>query len=202
MRWPRPSYLREEILTSELSVLAALEPGIVIEFLQRPRNEVRLCGMLWEAQQRSPDVKQEIAKLAMSKQDILLKWQTQRDEAAAYGTYVHYLLEAFLNGFDVPMQSPEFQMFLRFLVSLPALRAYRTEWVIYGDLENIAGTIDFCATDARGRLYLFDWKRSAGLQGKYKTTGSSMKKPLQHLADQQGIQYRLQLNCSRFLLEK
>ena len=202
VRWPRPSYLREEVLTSELSVLAALEPGIVIEFLQRPRNEVRLCGMLWEAQQRSPDVKQEIAKLAMSKQDILLKWQTQRDEAAAYGTYVHYLLEAFLNGFDVPMQSPEFQMFLRFLVSLPALRAYRTEWVIYGDLENIAGTIDFCATDARGRLYLFDWKRSAGLQGKYKTTGSSMKKPLQHLADQQGIHYRLQLNCYRFLLEK
>ena len=49
-RWPRPSYLREEVLTSELSVLATLEPGIVIEFLQRPRNEVRLCGMLWEAQ--------------------------------------------------------------------------------------------------------------------------------------------------------
>ena len=29
-----------------------------------------------------------------------------------------------------------------------------------------------------------------------------MKKPLQHLADQQGIHYRLQLNCYRFLLEK
>ena len=37
------------------------------------------------------------------------------------------------------MESPEFRMFQRFMLSLQGLRAYRTEWVIYGEAENIAG---------------------------------------------------------------
>ena len=42
-------------------------------------------------------------------------------------------------------------------------------------LEVIAGTIDFCATDAGARLYLFFvWKRSAGLRvSKHNSTGGS-----------------------------
>ena len=200
--WPRPSYLREDVLASELSVLASLEPDIVLEFLQRPRNEERLCQMMRQAQQRHPDLRNVFLNLALTTAEIARKWEAQRNEAAAYGTYVHYLFEAFINGYRVPMESPEFRMFQRFMLSLQGLRAYRTEWVIYGEAENIAGTIDFCAADAAGRLFLFDWKRSAGLRHKYLDRGQRMQRPLQHIADNQGNQYRLQLNCYKFLLEK
>ncbi len=51
-------------------------------------------------------------------------------------------------------------IFLAFIRELQDLTAYRTEWIIYGEDERIAGCIDFVARDGRGRLVLFDWQRA------------------------------------------
>ena len=78
--------------------------------------------------------------------------------------------------------------------------AWRTEWTIFGDKENLAGSIDFCARLPDGRVVLIDWKRTSGLPQKFKST-YPMQPPLSHLEDCTGIHYRLQLNVYRHLLE-
>ena len=47
------------------------------------------------------------------------------------------------------------------------LSAFRTEWTIYEESEQLAGSIDFVAMDGEGHLVLFDWKRSKDLRTKY-----------------------------------
>ena len=96
---------------------------------------------------------------------------------------------------------------LRFIATLKGLTAFRTEWMIFGEEERLAGSIDFVATDAAGELTLFDWKRSRGLQNKYPGHGlchaiRQMLPPLEHLADCSGVHYRLQLNCYKYILQK
>ncbi|CAE8584402.1 unnamed protein product [Polarella glacialis] len=60
---------------------------------------------------------------------------------------------------------------------------YMTEWMIYGEDLNLAGSIDFVATRSDGALVLFDWKRTKELHTKYSNRFQSMTGPLSHLAD-------------------
>ena len=62
----------------------------------------------------------------------------------------------YLNRCDVPDDTPEMNLFLRYIGTLSGLKAYRTGWSIYGDDERLAGSIDFVAEDANGDLVLFD----------------------------------------------
>jgi hypothetical protein len=101
----------------------------------------------------------------------------------------------------VDESTAETRMFLRFVGSLSGLTAYRTEWAIFGEQEWLAGSIDFVAETALGRLVLFDWKRSRNLRAKYTNRWRRMKTPLAHLADCAGAHYRLELNCYRYTLE-
>ena len=48
---------------------------------------------------------------------------------------------------------------------------------------------------------LVDWKRTANLDRKYVNPWRSLAAPLEHLADAQGVKYRLQLNLYRYILE-
>ena len=84
--------------------------------------------------------------------------------------------------------------------TLENVEAFRTEWAIYGEREQLAGTIDFVMRDARGELVLVDWKRCKQLRHRYESS-IRMKKPIDHLPDCAGTHYRLQLNCYRYLLE-
>ena len=56
--------------------------------------------------------------------------------------------------------SLEMRLFQKFVRGFAGLTAFRTEWMIYGDAERLAGSIDFVASNARGDLVIFDWKRS------------------------------------------
>jgi hypothetical protein len=90
------------------------------------------------------------------------------------------------------------------LRALAGLSAYRTEWEIFGEEENLAGSIDFVAKNEEdGSLVLMDWKRSKQLREKFSDAyHKKMNYPLDHMDDCSGQHYRLQLNCYRFLLEK
>ena len=84
---------------------------------------------------------------------------------------MHYSCEAFLNNVHIPERiesTTEFQLFRKFLLSMQNLTAYRTEWVIFGDEERLAGSVDFIAIEEGGDLVVVDWKRSKGM----KTTSS------------------------------
>ncbi len=96
----------------------------------------------------------------------------------------------------------EFELFLKFATNLRGLTVYRTEWCIFGDEEKLAGSVDMAAINTNGALVLFDWKRSKNLRQKYTNPFQRMRPPVHHLADCQGIHYRLQLNLYRYLIQK
>lgn len=114
---------------------------------------------------------------------------------------MHFLFESHLKGYSVPTASPEFAMLTAFLSKMRGWRAYRAEWVVFAEEENIAGSIDFCAMDEAGNLALIDWERSSSLKTKY-TSIHSTHPPLQHLPDCAGIHYRRQLSTCAYLVEQ
>ncbi|CAE7796366.1 unnamed protein product [Symbiodinium sp. CCMP2592] len=198
-RWPREGYLREQVSMHSLVRLSTLCPELPGLFVSRPRNDAQIAGLL-QRLRHVGDFEEEIVQLSLSSPEIRDMWSRGCSEAAHYGTYMHYLFEAYLNGYEVPRSSPEFRMFQSFLSSIdPLATVWRTEWVVYGEDENIAGSIDFCAKLADGSLMLADWKRTSGLRNKFGSR-QQMLPPLQHLPDCTGMHYRLQLNAYRYIV--
>ena len=82
------------------------------------------------------------------------------------------------------------------------LRPFRTEWMIYDEEYDIAGSIDFVAYNpTTGKYWVIDWKRSNRLRREsYKN-----KKGLHccdGLDDCNGNHYQLQVNLYQHILEK
>jgi hypothetical protein len=96
----------------------------------------------------------------------------------------------------------EYKLFQQFLTSRSRLQVYRTEWTVYAEAENLAGSIDLVLRDpADGSFVLVDWKRSEKLSEKYESFGRFMQPPLDQIPDVQGHHYRLQLNVYKWILE-
>ena len=137
----------------------------------------------------------------MSSDEIKAKWKAAADGSARAGTLVHYLFELFLNREPMRVQSTEVKLFLKFLSYMVPCMTFRTEWEVFDEELRLAGSIDFVAKALDGSLIIVDWKRSKGLRAKYANRYRNMLSPLNHLPDCSGVQYRLQLNLYRYLLE-
>lgn len=95
--------------------------------------------------------------LGLSPDQIIAKWEKDRIQAANDGTKLHLEIEDyFLNG--TLSNSIEFKMFRNF-INDHTLNAYRTEWRIFEEDYNIAGTADYI-NFYNGIYELYDWKRS------------------------------------------
>ena len=114
---------------------------------------------------------------------------------------MHLECEALLTGNLLSEVSPELRLFARFLTRLRDIKAYRTEWAMFADRENLAGSIDFVAQQPNGSLVLCDWKRTKGIWNKSNGFGKCMLPPLSHIPDATIWHYRLQLNIYRRILE-
>ena len=164
-----------------------------------PRDDKRISKLLRDFSS-GQDTADEPEQLTLSRDAIKGMWAASGREAAQYGTYIHYLCEALLNGHSVPTVSPKVRMPQSFLHDIAAnSRAWRTEWTIFGTAERLAGSIDFCMQLLDGSMMLVDWKRTSGLPGKYQSY-QSMRPPVSHIADCAGMHHRLQLNVYRHLL--
>lgn len=134
---------------------------------------------------------------------ILQHWKRTGAEACSLGTALHDTIDRYYNSvtdftFD---DTPELRLFQDFDQHYQQLgyEPYRTEWLIYDELDGICGAIDcvmFRTTDQT--YHIFDWKRSKRLQH----TGGRMLPPLQHLKDCNYIKYSLQLNLYKYILER
>eukprot|EP00438_Fugacium_kawagutii_P027023 Skav232521 [mRNA] locus=scaffold1096:935294:937453:- [translate_table: standard] len=196
--WPRPGYLRSEMDMAVLKRIRQVDSALLLALLESPRNDLWICERVRLLKADFPDI---ALSLSMDSEQIKEMWETNRADAALNGTYMHFLFEAYLNGYTVPMTSPEFSLLQKFLRRMVGWRAYRTEWTIFGEDENLAGSIDLCAIDQKGNLALIDWKRTSGLRSRYTST-RRMLPPLSHVPDCAGFHYRLQLNVYRYLVEK
>lgn len=118
-------------------------------------------------------------------------------DANKLGTHLHSDIEDYLNGLQVKNESKEYGYFLSFLQDNKDLLPYRTEWRIFSELLRLSGTIDAVFKDKEGSYILLDWKRSIVTYGDY----DYAKFPLEHLKDNNFIQYSIQLNLYRQIVE-
>lgn len=113
------------------------------------------------------------------------------------GTHLHSDIENYLNGKKVTNESKEYGYFKSFLQDNNDLSPYRTEWQIFSELLRLSGTIDAVFKDKEGNYILLDWKRSVVSYGDF----DNAKFPLDHLKDNTFIQYGIQLNLYRQIVE-
>ena len=91
--------------------------------------------------------------------------------------------------------------FQNFLTTVTHLKPYRTEWMIFHEATQLAGSIDMVYEQADGTLLIYDWKRVKELK-KVAAFGVSAITPcLQHLPDTNYWHYALQLNTYKMILE-
>jgi len=126
-------------------------------------------------------------------EDIKKEWS----ESNRLGTCLHNDIEKFLNGLEVTNTSKEYGFFQSFLQENSDLQPYRTEWSIFSELLRISGTIDAVFRNTKGEFILLDWKRSVVTYDEF----DNAKFPIEHLKDNKFIQYSIQLNLYRQILE-
>lgn len=139
-----------------------------------------------------------------TKEEIEKKWRAHGEDARNRGTEAHLQMELWFNSLPARLDDPEVVVGLNFikssLVPLGA-KAFKTEWEIHGQEEDVAGSIDLAVILPSGDLYLIDWKRSEKLKSKM-TGFKSMKEPLNNLEDCSGCSYALQLSSYQYIIEK
>ena len=137
------------------------------------------CGRL---KQQRPGLPK---KLGMSADAIMRQWVIMRN----MGTWTHFMLECWLNRIPIPLSFYDeldmhaFRVYIRSIN--PHWMIYRTEWEIYSEMENLAGSIDGVFIDTRDdSLVLADWKRTKKLSTQTEGFGGSMMKaPFDHIPD-------------------
>ena len=202
--WPRAGYLRSP---PPEAALRELEPHPEAEALLaalrgRPVQEEAAAALAQALKKARPALAVAVHQLGLSAEEIKKKWEDNRVESANRGTWMHLTFELWLNRDPVPMAGPEMALFQKFVRGLSGMTAYRTEWEVYGEEENLAGSIDFVARADDGSLVLMDWKRRKQLRDHFSNSYRTLRAPLDHIDDCGGQLYRLQLNCYRYLIEK
>ena len=154
-------------------------------------------------------IKLAVDALADDDEVIISKWAENKIEAANRGTWMHLQCELWLNRDGAHLESAEMQLFLRYVRERLApnhVVAFRTEWEVFGETIDLAGSIDFVGVvtsgpDAGG-LWLVDWKRTKELRYKsHHRSGYCMLPPLDHIPDTSKWHYAIQLNLYSYLLE-
>ena len=204
-QWPRAGYLRSSLPPEVKQRISRLPtgPGILTMLQQENTDNEELNRQLRMALKKaSPTEVDALQGLAMSSREVKRKWEDARDEAAREGTWMHAQFECLLNGGSVQTMTPEIRLLLRFLERLHHATAYRTEWKVYAEDIDVAGSIDFVLRQADGSLALVDWKRSSRIASRGEHFNRFMKPPLQHLGDSSLTHYDLQLNVYRWILQK
>ena len=137
------------------------------------------------------------------KDEIKEMWRQTGNEACTHGTYMHKTIEEYYN--HQPLSHPdtdEFNMFLEFANDHQhQLAAYRTEWEVFMEELDLAGSIDMVFENVGDGTYsIYDWKRTKEIKLKndYKSRGMSV---MEGYDDCNYVHYSLQLNIYKYILE-
>ena len=102
-----------------MSRLSVHCPDLLHLYAGSPRDDGRISKALRDIACYH-DISDELAQLTLPRDAIKATWNAAGREAAHYGTYLHYLFEALLNGYSVPTVSPEVRMLQSFLRDVTA----------------------------------------------------------------------------------
>lgn len=145
----------------------------------------------------------------MEDRHIRALWALKGHRTSNRGTEAHYQIERFMNRDQCHMNTVEFASFADFAtdVMIPMqMKAYRTEWRIFCEDTNVAGSVDYVGVLPSGDLAIVDWKRSDKLRAEA-TEGvpfytDKMKTPMDHLPCSATAGYALQLSLYKHIIEK
>ena len=146
-------------------------------------------------------------KTGKPKNVILKKWDDLGKKARDLGTELHEQIENFYNSKEY-IRSKELDKFFKFHKNhiQDKYQPHRTEWRIFDEDKNLAGTVDMVYEKENGELFIFDWKRSKKI---INSDGSIEKNNpfenglngLSHLPSSDYVKYCLQQNIYKNILE-
>lgn len=164
-----------------------------------------LVDLLTDAQKKKVNSYEwHVFSSAMTDDDICKAWDLNGMFARNHGTEAHLQMELWANSEPCRITDAEVICGLRFVYEqlLPlGATVYRTEWEIFGEEEDVAGSIDLAVLLPDGAMFLVDWKRSLKLSSKIHGY-SKMKPPLDHIDSCSGSEYAVQLSSYQYILEK
>lgn len=140
-------------------------------------------------------------------QVIIDRWNAEAERERRLGTEMHERIERhYLDIEAVTCDAPDALRLFHMFASANRLHPYRTEWRIYHEEHDIAGTLDMLERTPDGTFVIYDWKRSRKLlaadgrilaESPFRSRGLY---PLTHLPDTSYWHYALQLSIYRYIL--
>lgn len=133
-------------------------------------------------------------------------WKEKGKEARDKGTYLHKQIENYYLKQDYT-ETEEFFQFKQFVSDHSTIDPYRSEWRIFDEQYNIAGTTDLLTKNGSG-FDIYDWKRSKKVVSAFNgspITENQWQKgigQLNHIADTSFKRYCLQQSLYKYILEK
>ena len=208
--WPRSLYVAPDadfkLISSMLIGQDFFYQADLYEQLRQAQPDVEeICSLFAKSRDELQHWEEFMSHLMLHDNEIEAMWQKKKEEAANSGTWMHSMLEHLLNGYEIlpGCMRGELNAAIGILGNMGPVEIFRTEWAIHAPEEDVAGSIDVVLKRKNSDDFiLVDWKRSEKLRDKYNAYGRTMKKPIEHVPDCQGEQYRLQLNAYRWILEK
>lgn len=161
----------------------------------------------------------------MTPSQIKKTWSDNGKIAALAGTKLHYNIELFMNNSELSWpynhsdlidnydknknivvdieeepSSIEWMYFLNFIRDHSHMKPYRTEWLIYHEGVNLAGSIDMVYEHEDGELSIYDWKRCKDISRD--SWGQYAMDPISDVPHCNFWHYSLQLNIYGRILEE
>ncbi len=139
-------------------------------------------------------------------EEIVDIWDKRGKVAANKGTFLHEQIENYYLGIAYE-ETEEFEQFKNFINDHNDLVPYRSEWRVYDDRYNIAGTIDLIVTNGNNHD-IYDWKRSKKVVNTFNGQPIEQNQYQQavgglcHIDDTSYNRYCLQQSLYKFILEK
>lgn len=156
------------------------------------------------------DINEAAVRVALRRgvdsQVVLDEWNSRAEQARSLGTRMHDHIEHYYLGDDRGDNSDAMRLF-RVFASRHHLTPYRTEWRIFHEDYDLAGTLDFLELTPAGTFNIWDWKRSCKIiepDGRIISTsryGSTGLRPLSHIPDTPYWHYAMQVSVYRYILE-
>jgi hypothetical protein len=202
--WPRARYCRG---TASVATLEQTKAWTVLAFVAADGQVLDTVDI--DTRRFRRDATLVVAERPVTGPEICLDWELLALRAANRGTEVHHQIELFLNRDGYHGDTAEFASFARFArdVMVPlGMKAFRTEWRIFCDEANVAGSVDCVVRMPDGSLGIIDWKRSTKVREKLHASGAPFERgllpPLDHLDGTVVTGYALQLNLYKRILEQ
>ena len=146
-------------------------------------------------------------QLGMTAKEVAKMWSDKGKVARDKGTFLHEQIENYYLGEEYS-ETEEFNLFRQFLDKHTDLEPYRSEWRIFDEKHNIAGTIDLLAKDGENGFDIYDWKRSKKIINTFNDSPITSNQwqsgigKLNQIDDTSYNRYTLQQSLYRYILEE